>query len=102
MDVDQAHAGVRTPVTQQADLGVFNLQGLFQERVISQIDHSKAEVQTRSPVSIYLAQLLSRERRVLNCSSRFSECAEVGGWFDGGCHHTCILGSRLVANRRKT
>jgi hypothetical protein len=35
MDVDQAHTGVRTPVTEQADLGVFNLQGLFQERVIS-------------------------------------------------------------------
>src|SRR5580704_11664841 len=39
VDIDQAHAGVRAPVTEQSELGVFRLQRLFEERVIPQIDH---------------------------------------------------------------
>src|SRR5580704_5695409 len=66
MDIDQAHAGVRAPVTEQSKLCVFGLQWLFEERIIPQIDHAKTEVETRSPVSIHLSQLLTREGRTLN------------------------------------
>ena len=48
VNVDQAHAGMRTPVTEQSKLCVFRLQWLFKERVIPQIDHSKTELEVNN------------------------------------------------------
>jgi hypothetical protein len=80
MNINQARTRVRTPVTEQTDLRVFDRQGLSQKRIVSQKDHSKTEVETCSPISIHLAKFFNREGRALNSRSGFSECAEVGGW----------------------
>ena len=51
----------RAPVAEQAMLHVLGLQGLLEQGVVLEIDHSDGEVIARAPPGIDQAQLLARE-----------------------------------------
>ena len=51
----------RAPVAKQAVLHVVGLQGLLEQRVVLEIDHSDGEVVARAPPGVDQAQLLARK-----------------------------------------
>jgi hypothetical protein len=52
----------RAPVPEQAMLHVLGVQGLFEQRVVLQIDHADREVVARAPPGVDQTQLLALER----------------------------------------
>ena len=59
---DEGLARARAPVPQQAVLDVLRTQGLLEQGVVLQIDHSDGQVVGRAPIGVQLMQLLVARR----------------------------------------
>src|SRR6266851_6634004 len=66
MNVGEALAGVRAPVTQQARFGLLEFQRLAQQRIVLQIEHPQTQIKGGSPICVNLAQFIRTVRRSLN------------------------------------
>jgi hypothetical protein len=62
VDIDEAHAGVGTPMSEQAALDVLGFQRLAQQRLVAQVDHPGREERAGMPISIDALQLLGFAR----------------------------------------
>jgi len=71
-------AGVRPPMTEQPRLGVRELQRFSEQRIVLEVEHSQAEVQTRSPVCVHPSQLVRFERSSLDGRTRRAVCRDRG------------------------
>ena len=58
VDIGEAQSRTGAPMAQEANLDVFRLQRLTQQRVIAQIDHAGGQVIAGAPVGVHLAQLV--------------------------------------------
>src|SRR5438093_245439 len=63
MDVNEAQAGTRSPVAQQALFDVLPCQGFAQQRVGTEIDHPRGQVFAGPPVGICFVQFVVGQRR---------------------------------------
>jgi hypothetical protein len=52
VNIGKGQPRARSPVTQQAILDVFGLQGLTQQRVVLKVDHAKHQIIAGAPKSI--------------------------------------------------
>ena len=73
VNVGECQAGTRAPMSQEAVLDVFRLQGFPQQWIFLQIEHAQDYVSARSPKRICLAQLIGAQGSSLNRGSRFAK-----------------------------
>ena len=60
MNVDEAQARARPPVTQEALLDVLRLQRRPEQRIGAQVNHPGRQIRARPPVGVYRAQFFLR------------------------------------------
>jgi hypothetical protein len=62
VDVHEAEAGARPPVTEETLLDVLRLQRLSQQRIAAQVNHAGGQVRARPPVGVVFrsSSLVSR------------------------------------------
>ncbi len=62
VNVDEVQPGSCPPMSQEAGFYVLNLQGLFQQRIVTQVNLSHRQIVGRLPVCMDFVQQFGRER----------------------------------------
>ena len=86
MDVDQAHAGIGAPVSQQPSFDMLGLERLAQQRIIAQVDHSRRQIQGRVPVTLHPLELLRLQRAATHAGPRGAVSADRSDIYRGRVH----------------
>src|SRR5579885_703029 len=90
MQIHEAHARIRAPVSEQALFDIFHGERLAQEGIAAQIDHAHAKIKAGPEVSIHAGHFLGAQRIALNGGPGWSEGAQKIhrlSLLSGSCRH---------------
>jgi hypothetical protein len=76
MDVNQAHAGIRSPMSKQANFQMLGGERLAEQGSVAQVNHPETQIQAGSEVCVDILQFIRRERTCSDCAPRWPEGAE--------------------------
>lgn len=93
VNICEALSSIRAPVPQQSPLDMLVCQALAKQRVLFEVDHAQAQVQSRMEVVSHLADLIVAEDCLVDSRARSTEWRDaeraeiLAGFLDGG--HDC-------------
>lgn len=67
MHPSEGLTGIRSPVTQESSLEMFDVERLLQKSIFPEVEHAKAEIHAGTEVGFVLADFLFAQRCAADC-----------------------------------
>lgn len=80
MDIAENLATIGTPMTQKTSLEMLLLEGLLEERIMTKVEHTKAEIERSPHVGVHLLELLLGQGLVLDGRASRTKRSDGGGF----------------------